>query len=72
MEAESLISDGLQPQLYSFCELTISQQSDSNSRGVVFHDNFKIEGKKWVQLEGKRVYPIVYRGWLSLPLLSCT
>ena len=46
MEEESLISDSLQPQLYSFCELIISQQSDSCSKGVVFHDNFKIEGEK--------------------------
>ena len=51
----SLISDGLQPQLYSFCELIISQQSDPSGRKAVFHDNFKIKGEKWVQLEGERV-----------------
>ena len=54
MEAESLISNGLQPQLYSFYELIISQQSDPSSREAVCHDNFKIEGEKWVQLEGER------------------
>ena len=66
------MSDGLQPQLYSFCELIISQQNDPSGRETVFHDNFKIEGEKWVQLEGERVCPAVCKGWLSLPLLSCT
>ena len=56
MEAESLISDGLQPQLYSFYELIISQQSDPSGREAVCHDNFKIERKNWVQLEGEREY----------------
>ena len=32
----------LYPQLYSFCELIISQQSDSSGSGAVCHDNFKI------------------------------
>ena len=68
----SLISDGLQPQLYSFCELIISQQNDSSGREAVCHNNFKIEGGKWVQLEGERVCPAVCRDWLSLLLLSCT
>ena len=54
MEVESLISNGLQPQLYSFCELIISQQSEE----TVCHDNFKIEGGKLVQLEGERVCPV--------------
>ena len=56
METKSLISDGLQPQLYSFCELIISQQSDSNGREAVCHDNFEIEGGKLVQLERERGY----------------
>ena len=54
MEIKSLIFDGLQPQLYSFCELIISQQSDSRGRGAVCHDNFEIEWGKWVQLERER------------------
>ena len=47
---------GLQPQLYSFCELIISQQSDSSSREAICHDNFKIEEEKLVQLERQRAY----------------
>ena len=45
MEAESLISDGLQLQLYSISELTAFQQNDSNGREIVCYDNSKIEGK---------------------------
>ena len=48
MEAESLISDGLQLQLYSISELTAFQQNDSNDRETVCHDDFKIEEEKWV------------------------
>ena len=62
----------LYPQLYSFCELIISQQSNSSGKEAVCYDNYKIEGKKWVQLEGERVCPAVCRGWLSMLLLSCT
>ena len=72
MEAESLIFDGLQPQLYSVSELIGFQQNDSKGREVVCHDNFVIEREKMVQLEGERVCPAVYRGWLSFPRLSCT
>ena len=35
----------LYPQLYSFCELIISQQSNSSGKEAVCYDNFKIEGK---------------------------
>ena len=54
MEAESLIFDGLQLQLYSISELIVFQQNDSSGGEAVCHDNFKIEGEKWVQLEGER------------------
>ena len=48
MEAESLIFDGLQPQLYSVSELIGFQKNDSRGREVVCHDDFKIEGEKCV------------------------
>ena len=38
------------------------QQNDSSGREAVCHDNFKIEGEKWVQLEGERVCPTVCKG----------
>ena len=53
----SLISDGLQPQLYSFCELIISQQSDPSGREAVCHDNFKIEGGKMGATRGRESMP---------------
>ena len=62
MEAESLISNGLQPQLYSISELIGFQQNDSSGKEAVCHNNFKIEGEKWVQLEGEKVCPAVCRG----------
>ena len=62
MEAESLISDGLRPQLYSISELIGFQQNDFSGREIVCHDNFVIEAKKWVQLKGERVCPVVCRG----------
>ena len=45
MEAESLVSDGLQPQLYSFCELMGFQLNDPSGREAVSHDNFEIGGE---------------------------
>ena len=36
--------------------MIISQQSNSSGREAVCYDNFKIEGEKWVQLEGEREY----------------
>ena len=56
MEVESLISNGLQPQWCSINEQTKSLQNDFSGREAVCHDNFKIEGKKWVQLEEEREY----------------
>ena len=53
----SLISDGLQPQLYSFCELIISQQNDSGGREAVCHNNFKIEGGKMGATGGSESMP---------------
>ena len=58
--------------LCSISELIEFQQNDSNSRETICNDNFVIEEKKLVQLEGERVYPAVCRSWLSLSLLSCT
>ena len=72
MEEESIISDGLQPQLYSVSELIGFLQNNSSYREAVCHNNFKIEREKWVQQEGERVCLAVCRGWLRLSLLSCT
>lgn len=38
MEAESLISDGLRPQLYSISKLIGFQQNDFSGREIVCHE----------------------------------
>ena len=47
---------GLQLQLCSISELIVLQQNDFSGGEAVCHDNFKIEGEKWVELEGEREY----------------
>ena len=39
---------GLQPQLYSISELIEFQQNDSSGKEAICHDDFKIEGEKWM------------------------
>ena len=57
MEAESLISNGLQPQLYSVNELIGFQQNDSSSREAICHNNFKIERGKMGATGGRESMP---------------
>ena len=53
MEVKLFISDGLQPQLYNFYELIISQQSDPNGKEAICHNNFKIDGGKMGAIGGR-------------------
>ena len=57
MKAESLIFDGLQPQLYSVSELIGFQQNDSSGREAVCHNNFKIERRKMSATGGRESMP---------------